>query len=169
MDGVMQVAALLVSMGTAAAPDAAQAIGLPVNGAVAPAVLHVHVPAPLFDSAAAIIPASPVRTGVPVTLDNGRAMRHAPILQVPADSWTSEDKFRHAAASWAAMVFTYAGVRSINDDPDAAIAVALPVTAALGVAKEIVDRRRGGPFSFRDLTADALGAAVAWLFLREMR
>jgi uncharacterized protein YfiM (DUF2279 family) len=90
-------------------------------------------------------------------------------VQVPGDSWTGEDKFRHAAASWAAMVFTYAAARAAHDDADAAIAVALPVTGALGVAKEIVDHRRGGPFSFRDLAADALGAGAAWLFLREMR
>jgi uncharacterized protein YfiM (DUF2279 family) len=88
---------------------------------------------------------------------------------MPADSWTGEDKFRHAAASWAAMVFTYAAARAAHDDSDAAIAIALPVTGAFGVAKEIVDHRRGGPFSFRDLAADALGAGAAWLFLREMR
>lgn len=86
-----------------------------------------------------------------------------------ADSWTGEDKLRHAAASWAAMVFTYAAARAVHDDPDTAIAVALPVTASFGIAKEIVDRRRGGPFSFRDLAADALGAGAAWLFLREVR
>lgn len=86
-----------------------------------------------------------------------------------ADSWTGEDKFRHAAASWAAMVFTYAAARAVHDDSDTAFAVALPVTAAAGIGKEIVDRRRGGPFSFRDLAADALGAGAAWLFLREVR
>ena len=88
-------------------------------------------------------------------------------MQSPPDPWTSEDKFRHAAASWAAMVFTFAAVRSV-DDADTALAIAVPVTAAFGIAKEVVDRRRGGPFSFRDLAADALGAGAAWLFLREV-
>ena len=88
-------------------------------------------------------------------------------LQV--DSWTGEDKLRHAAASWASMVFIYAAARAVQDDHDTAIAVALPVTASFGIAKEFVDRRRGGPFSFRDLAADALGAGAAWLFLREVR
>ena len=87
----------------------------------------------------------------------------------PADPWLSEDKFRHAAASWAAMVFTYAVVRSINDDRDVALAAALPATAGLGIAKEVVDRHRGGQFSLRDLAADALGAGAAWLLLREVR
>jgi uncharacterized protein YfiM (DUF2279 family) len=89
-------------------------------------------------------------------------------MQAPSDPWTSEDKFRHAAASWAAMVFTFAAVRSVHDQPDTALAIAVPVTAAFGIAKEIVDHRHGGPFSFRDLAADALGAGVAWLFLREV-
>lgn len=86
----------------------------------------------------------------------------------PSDPWTGEDKFRHAAASWAAMVFTFAAVRSVHDDPDTALAIAIPVTAAFGIAKEIVDHRNGRPFSFRDLAADALGAGAAWLFLREV-
>jgi uncharacterized protein YfiM (DUF2279 family) len=86
-----------------------------------------------------------------------------------ADSWTGEDKFRHAAASWAAMVFTYAAARAVHDDSDTAIAIAVPVTVSFGIAKEVADRRRGGPFSFRDLAADALGAGAAWLFLREVR
>ncbi|MGH7447273.1 MAG: hypothetical protein ACRELT_06915 [Longimicrobiales bacterium] len=90
-------------------------------------------------------------------------------VQSPSDRWLGEDKFRHVGASWAAMVFTYAAARSVNDDTDTALAIALPVTAALGIAKEAADHRRGGPFSARDLVADALGAGAAWLFLREVR
>ena len=103
-----------------------------------------------------------------VAADSAAASLDALDMRSPSDPWTSEDKFRHVAASWAAMVFTYAAVRSVNDDSDTALAIALPVTAAFGVAKEVVDRRRGGPFSFRDLAADALGSGVAWLFLREV-
>ena len=92
-----------------------------------------------------------------------------PAVASPGDPWLGEDKFRHAAASWAAMVFTYAAARTVTDDRDAALAVALPMTAGMGIAKEVVDWRRGGPFSLRDLAADALGAGAAWLFLREVR
>lgn len=104
-----------------------------------------------------------------------RAQSTAARIQTPAvmqqadDVWLGEDKFRHAGASWAATVFTYAAVRSVHDDGDTAIAVALPVAAALGLVKEVVDHRRGGPFSGRDLVADALGAGAAWLVLREVR
>jgi uncharacterized protein YfiM (DUF2279 family) len=89
--------------------------------------------------------------------------------QTASDPWTSEDKFRHVAASWAVTVFAYAAARSIDVDAGTALAIALPVAGAAGVAKEIADHRAGGPFSFRDLAADALGAGVAWLFLREVR
>lgn len=139
MDGVLHVAVLLASMGTAASADS------PRGGVAAPTVV----------SARAMHP--PIPSEVRVT------------LQQPADRWLGEDKFRHAGASWAAMVFTYAAARAIHDDSRAALAVALPVTAALGLAKEAVDYRRGGPFSARDLAADALGAGAAWLVLREVR
>jgi uncharacterized protein YfiM (DUF2279 family) len=144
MDGVLQLAALLVALGGPADPG------------------MVDGPADRFAGA-----------GLRTAHDNAPAP--APgfvtplVVQLPADSWTGEDKFRHAAASWAAMVFTYAAARAVHDDSEAALAFALPVTASLGIAKEIVDQRRGGPFSFRDLAADALGAGAAWLFLREVR
>jgi uncharacterized protein YfiM (DUF2279 family) len=135
-------------------------------------VLHVAV---LLASMGAAVSAESPRVGVAPTAVSARAM-HPPIpsmvpvtVQQPADRWLGEDKFRHAGASWAAMVFTYAAARAIHDDRRAAIAVALPVTAALGLAKEAVDHRRGGPFSARDLAADALGAGAAWLVLREVR
>jgi uncharacterized protein YfiM (DUF2279 family) len=96
-------------------------------------------------------------------------VRSPVVVQQVGDAWLGEDKFRHAGASWAAAVFTYAAVRSVHDDGDTAMAVALPVAAALGIVKEIVDHRRGGPFSGRDLVADALGAGAAWLVLREVR
>ena len=140
MDGVIQVAVVLVALGTAAQGE------LPPTGAArtAPAV-------------AARVMVRPVTHGMPVS------DQHAD------DRWLGEDKFRHAGASWAAMVFTYAAARAVHDDPGSAFAVAVPVTAGLGVAKEIADHRRGGPFSARDLVADALGASVAWLVLREVR
>jgi uncharacterized protein YfiM (DUF2279 family) len=97
-----------------------------------------------------------------------RIQAPAPVQQVN-DAWLGEDKFRHAGASWAAAVFTYAAVRSVHDDGETATAVALPVAAALGIVKELVAYRRGGRFSGRDLVADALGAGAAWLVLREVR
>lgn len=92
----------------------------------------------------------------------------APALR-PGAVWPGEDKFRHVAMSWATMVFAYAAVRAADQDDGTALAIAVPLTAAAGIGKEIADRRRGRGFSLRDLVADAAGAGIAWLVLREVR
>jgi uncharacterized protein YfiM (DUF2279 family) len=115
-------------------------------------------------SAAAGSPSEPVG---PVAT----AERAAPVTAVAVDApdpSLREDKYRHAAGSWTAAVFGYAAARSVTD-ARTALAVALPATAAAGIAKELFDRRAGGPFSLRDLAADAVGAGAAWLLLREIR
>ena len=86
----------------------------------------------------------------------------------PAVAWPGEDKFRHAAMSWATMAFTYAAARSADVDDGTALAIGAAVTAAAGIGKEVVDVRRGGPFSVGDLIADAVGIAAAWVVLREI-
>lgn len=146
MDGVLQIGVLLMSLG---------------------GVVHSGQPAGIAVPGAPAAPAPPAPSPV-VALTLVTTQMDAEFTQ-PSDRWPGEDKFRHAGASWAAMVFTYAAARAVHDDSGTAIAVALPVTAALGVAKEFIDRRRGGPFSAGDLVADALGAGVAWLVLREVR
>ena len=159
MDSILQVAVLLAALGGPAETSAVPADALVLDGASAASADHVLNGGPAGDVVSIGQPAA-VLSFVP---------RSLPVeLQSPADPWTSEDKFRHAAASWAAMVFTFAAVRSMHDERDTALAIAVPVTAAFGIAKEVVDRRHGGPFSFRDLAADALGAGAAWLFLREV-
>jgi hypothetical protein len=86
-----------------------------------------------------------------------------------ADAWLGSDKAQHVLLSYATTVFTFAAVRAVSGDADAALYVALPVAAAAGVGKEVHDLRRGGRFSVRDLVADALGIAGAYFFLREVR
>ena len=155
MDGVLNIALILGALGAAPAD----------NGRVPLSVaLSLEIPA--------LSPAAPLRG------PSGEMLAPSPAVQLPGaplstpslrqDAWLGEDKLRHAGASWGAMVFTHAAARVVLDDVDAAFAVAVPVTVALGIAKEVVDRRRGGPFSARDLVADALGAGAAWLFLREV-
>ncbi|HSK19777.1 MAG TPA: hypothetical protein VK912_11575 [Longimicrobiales bacterium] len=160
MDGILQLAVLLA------------ALNGPAHSAVAPADALMPDRVPAFGAGDRMI--NPPHAGDMVPTDqptSAAAFVTRPLrveMQAPSDPWTSEDKFRHVAASWAAMVFTFAAVRSVHDEPDTALAIAVPVTAAFGIAKEIVDHRHGGPFSFRDLAADALGAGAAWLFLREV-
>jgi uncharacterized protein YfiM (DUF2279 family) len=85
------------------------------------------------------------------------------------DAWLGADKFQHFGMSFAITAYGFGAARTAGLDTGAALRVALPVAAAAGVGKEIHDRGRGGPFSVRDLVADALGIAAAWLILREVR
>jgi hypothetical protein len=87
----------------------------------------------------------------------------------PADPWLGADKFRHAGMSFAITAYGFGAARAAGADRGAALYIALPVAAAAGIGKEVHDRGRGGVFSIRDLVADAVGVAAAWLFLREVR
>jgi hypothetical protein len=47
--------------------------------------------------------------------------------------------------------------------------LSLAGAAVAGIGKEVLDVRRGGPFSLRDLVYDAAGIAVAGAILHNMR
>lgn len=83
-------------------------------------------------------------------------------------AWPGEDRFRHVAMSWAVTSFTFAAARAAQSDNDTALAIALPVSAAVGIGKELVDRRDGGAFSAGDLVADVVGMGLAYFILREV-
>ena len=84
----------------------------------------------------------------------------------PPDAWLGRDKSMHAAASFG---LTLSGHLVLTEGAGLSDARALPISAgttlALGVMKELTDRRRDHHplFSWRDLAADALGVAVAAL------
>lgn len=93
-----------------------------------------------------------------------------PVLQqVKEDRWLGPDKFQHFAVSFAVTSFAFAAASAADQDTDVALTIAIPIGAAAGIGKEISDRRRGDIFSARDLVADALGIAAAWVLLREVR
>lgn len=81
----------------------------------------------------------------------------------PADDWLGRDKALHAGTSFAltlgGALALRAGMSAAQHD---ATALAFGTTLALGVTKEIADvRRPAAPlFSWRDLAADAVGAAL---------
>jgi putative lipoprotein len=83
----------------------------------------------------------------------------------PRDRWLGRDKVKHFLVSAFAQSATYATLQAAGADREGALLGATAATAALGVAKEVGDRRRGGPFSVRDLTWDAAGAGAATLLL----
>jgi len=82
------------------------------------------------------------------------------------DPWLGRDKAMHAGAS---LALTLGGQLILTQGAGLANERALPISAgttlALGVMKELTDRRRDrNPlFSWRDLAADALGVAVGAL------
>lgn len=102
--------------------------------------------------------------------DGGREQTGAPVTGQPAtDPWFGADKFRHFGMSYAATSFAFAAARAGGADTGPALQLAIPVSAAAGIAKEIHDRRGGGVFSLRDLVANAVGMSAAYFLLREVR
>ena len=94
-----------------------------------------------------------------------RVLLFSVLLGPPADGWFGRDKVKHFLMSAFAQSATFATLQAAGADRGAALAGASAATATLGVAKELADRRRGGPFSVRDLTWDAAGAGAASLLL----
>lgn len=84
---------------------------------------------------------------------------------VAADRWFGADKVKHFLASFFVQSVTYATFRAADVPHGGALAGATAATAAVGLWKERVDRRRTGLFSARDLVWDAAGAAAATVLL----
>jgi uncharacterized protein YfiM (DUF2279 family) len=82
------------------------------------------------------------------------ALLTPPAFATDQDSWVSHDKAQHFAVS---AVFGYAAGAQWPESKPKAFAIAM----IPGVAKELLDMRKGGTgFSSKDLAADALGAAI---------
>lgn len=75
------------------------------------------------------------------------------------DAWFAEDKLRHFTVSAAATTVGYGGARFLLDAEPAAV-TAGSIALGLGIAKELMDVRAGGPFSLKDLIWDAAGVAL---------
>ncbi|MEO0558967.1 MAG: hypothetical protein AAF170_12365 [Bacteroidota bacterium] len=93
---------------------------------------------------------------------------HTPVVasSSPADPWLGRDKAMHAAASFGlAMGGQLVLTEGAGLDADRALPISAGTTLALGVMKELTDRRRDHHplFSWRDLVADALGIGLAAL------
>ena len=75
------------------------------------------------------------------------------------DRWFGEDKLKHLFTSTAVVGFGHATARTVVSSEEAVIPAVLGGVAA-GLWKEWYDRRRGRPFSGRDLLYDAVGVAL---------
>ena len=77
------------------------------------------------------------------------------------DAWLGIDKLKHFFVSAFIESVSYSALQAARVNHRAAMGGAIGVTMAIGVTRELHDRRiPGNLFSIRDLTWDALGAAA---------
>jgi putative lipoprotein len=82
------------------------------------------------------------------------------------DAWFGFDKIKHFFMSAFIESFTYSALQAAHVNHRTALDGAIGVTMAVGVAKEIHDKRTpGNIFSVRDLTWDAIGAGAGAVML----
>lgn len=85
---------------------------------------------------------------------------------VHPDSWFGVDKIKHFFISAFIESLAYSGLQAAGAHRRPALSGAIGVTMAVGVAREIHDRRTpGNIFSVRDLTWDAVGAGASAVLL----
>ena len=86
---------------------------------------------------------------------------------VTRDSWFGIDKIKHFFISAFIESVSYSALQAAKVDRRPALAGAIGVSAALGVARELHDKRTpGNHFSYRDLTWDALGIGAGAVMLK---
>ncbi len=85
------------------------------------------------------------------------------------DPWLGIDKVKHFFMTAFVQSVSYSTLRLTNADHRSSMIGATAVSAGFGIGKEILDRRRGGVFSTRDLVWDAAGATSAAALLSQTR
>jgi uncharacterized protein YfiM (DUF2279 family) len=89
---------------------------------------------------------------------------------VVRDSWFSPDKIKHFFMSAFIESVTYSALQAARMNHRPALGSAIGVTMAIGVGREIHDKRTpGNIFSVRDLTWDAVGATAGAVLLSQTR
>ena len=90
--------------------------------------------------------------------------------QVPLDHWLGADKVKHFFTSALIQSLAYSVTQVTTKAPRSSLLLSASVaTAAVGIGKEVHDRRSYGHFSVRDLAWDAAGAATASVMLSRTR
>lgn len=87
-------------------------------------------------------------------------------LQVSAaDPWFGTDKVKHFLLSFFVQSVAYSTLRATNVGHESSLLGSGALAIGVGLGKELVDRRRSGLFSPRDLAWDAAGVGAASLLL----
>jgi putative lipoprotein len=95
---------------------------------------------------------------------------YAQAAVVHQDSWFGADKIKHFFVSAFIESVTYSALQAARVNHRAALGSAIGVTMAVGVGREIHDKRTpGNIFSVRDLTWDAVGATAGAVLLAQTR
>lgn len=87
----------------------------------------------------------------------------------PKQPWFGVDKVKHFCVSALVQSVGFSASRAAGLDRRVSQAVGAGAVVAVGVVKEVHDRRRGGPFSGKDLLWDAAGATSAAALLNGTR
>jgi uncharacterized protein YfiM (DUF2279 family) len=91
-------------------------------------------------------------------------------VAVVHDSWFSPDKVKHFFMSAFIESVTYSALQAARVNHRPALGGAMGVTMAVGVGREIHDKRTpGNIFSVRDLTWDAVGATAGAVLSSQTR
>jgi uncharacterized protein YfiM (DUF2279 family) len=86
------------------------------------------------------------------------------------DSWFGADKIKHFFMSVFVESVTYSALQAARVNHRPALAGAIGFTMAVGVGREIHDKRTPGKwFSYQDLTWDAIGATAGAVMLAHTR
>jgi putative lipoprotein len=95
---------------------------------------------------------------------------YAQVAVVHQDAWFGADKIKHFFMSAFIESVTYSALQAARVNHRAALGGAIGVTMAIGVGREIHDKRTpGNIFSVRDLTWDAVGATAGAVLLSQTR
>jgi uncharacterized protein YfiM (DUF2279 family) len=95
--------------------------------------------------------------------------RRQPAQSAPRDHWFGPDKVKHFFMSAMIQSSAYALARSADASRSNAQVAASVISTAVGVAKEVRDRRHATSFSVRDLVWDGAGALTAAALLNGTR
>ncbi|HEY0527952.1 MAG TPA: DUF2279 domain-containing protein [Gemmatimonadaceae bacterium] len=86
---------------------------------------------------------------------------------VARESWFGADKIKHFFISAFVESLAFSGLQAAGANRRVALGGGIATSAAIGIAREIHDWRTPGKwFSYRDLTADAVGIGAAAILLR---
>lgn len=88
--------------------------------------------------------------------------------EIKEDLWFGRDKGLHLAGSFILSGFTSQALKRFSKSgSDAGITIGISFTFSLGMAKEIYDGQKSNNiFSYKDLTADALGVLIGFLVFK---